>query len=53
MVNTGEGPFIFFAVYPGDAGHNYGDIEKTGFAKILVERGGKKLLTDNPRWKRG
>lgn len=52
MVNAGESPFIFFAVYPGDAGHNYGDIEKTGFAKILVERGGKKLLTDNPRWKR-
>ncbi len=53
MVNTGESPFIFFAVYPGDAGHNYGDIEKTGFAKILLKRDGKTLLTDNPRWEKG
>ena len=53
MANTGETPFIFFAVYPGDAGHNYGDIEKSGFAKILVERDGKPILTDNPRWQKG
>jgi len=52
MVNTGSTPFVFFAVYPGDAGHNYGDIEKTGFVKILVERNGKPLLIDNPRWKK-
>lgn len=52
MVNTGKTPYIFFAVYPGDAGHNYGDIEKTGFVKILVERKGKPLLIDNPRWKK-
>ncbi len=51
MANTGSKPFIFFAVYPGDAGHNYGDIEKTGFVKVLVERAGKPLLIDNPRWK--
>lgn len=49
MVNTGSTPFVFFAVYPGDAGHNYGDIEKTGFIKILVEREGKPVLIDNPR----
>jgi len=53
MVNTGLNPFIFFAVYPGDAGHNYGDIEKTGFVKILVERNGKPLLIHNPKWKKG
>ncbi len=52
MVNTGSIPFVFFAVYPGDAGHNYGAIEKTGFVKILVERGGKPALIDNPRWKK-
>ena len=51
MVNTGSTPLVFFAVYPGDAGHNYGDIERTGFAKVLVERNGKSLLIDNPRWK--
>lgn len=52
MVNTGSKPFVFFAVYPGDAGHNYGDIERTGFAKILVEKNGKPLLIDNPKWKK-
>lgn len=50
MVNTGSTPFVFFAVYCGDAGHNYGDIEKTGFVKILVEREGRPLLIDNPKW---
>ena len=53
MANTGSTPFVFFAVYPGDAGHNYGDIEKTGFVRVLVERNGKPLLIDNPKWKRG
>jgi glucose-6-phosphate isomerase len=53
MVNTGKTPFAFFAVYPGDAGHNYGDIERTGFVKILVERDGKPILIDNPRWQKG
>ncbi len=53
MANTGNKPFVFFAVYPGDAGHNYGDIEKTGFIKIVVEREGKPLLIDNPKWKKG
>ena len=53
MVNTGSTPFVFFAVYPGDAGHNYGEIEKTGFVKILIERNEKPLLIGNPKWKRG
>jgi len=53
MVNTGEVPFVFFAVYSGEAGHNYGDIEEVGFAKILVERDGNPLLLDHPRWGKG
>ena len=52
MANTGSEPFIFFVVYPGDAGHNYGAIEKTGFVKVLVERGGKPCLIENPNWKK-
>jgi len=35
-VNTGDEPFVFFAVYPGQAGHDYGSIEKTGFAQRLL-----------------
>ena len=35
-VNTGDEPLISFCVYPGDAGHNYGDIETEGFPKRVV-----------------
>jgi glucose-6-phosphate isomerase len=35
-VNTGEEPFVFFAVYPGQAGHDYGTIEKTGFPQRVL-----------------
>lgn len=52
MVNTGIRPFIFFAIYPGDAGHNYGDIERSGFVRLLVEKDGKPNIIDNPKWKK-
>jgi glucose-6-phosphate isomerase len=35
-LNVGGEPFTFFAVYPGDAGHDYGTIEKTGFPQRVV-----------------
>ena len=35
-VNTGDEPFVFFAVYPGQAGHDYGTIETTGFPQRIV-----------------
>jgi glucose-6-phosphate isomerase len=35
-VNTGEEPFVFFAVYPGQAGHDYGTIETTGFPQRVM-----------------
>jgi glucose-6-phosphate isomerase len=49
MVNIGQGEFIFFGVYPADAGHNYGDIEERGFARLLVERDGQPMLIPNPK----
>ncbi|MBE2270142.1 MAG: cupin domain-containing protein [Anaerolinea sp.] len=49
-VNTGNEPFIFFAAWPGDAGHDYGTIEQTGFAQLLVDRGGVPTLVPNPRY---
>jgi glucose-6-phosphate isomerase len=48
-INTGREPFAFFCAWPGDAGHDYGTIETTGFAKILVARDEKAVLVDNPR----
>lgn len=40
-VNTGADQFIFLAVYPGDAGHDYGTIETEGFPKLVLEREGE------------
>jgi len=49
-INTGNEDFAFLAVYPGDAGHDYGTIAKKGFAKIVVEKDGKYTILDNPKW---
>jgi glucose-6-phosphate isomerase len=35
-VNTTGAPFVFFAVYPGQAGHDYGTIETSGFPQRVV-----------------
>lgn len=50
-LNTGSEPFSFFAIWPGDSGHDYGTIERIGFAKIMVKRGGQPVLVDNPRYR--
>jgi glucose-6-phosphate isomerase len=50
-VNTGSaGPLVTFFIYPGDAGHDYGTIERQGFRKLVVERAGRPEVVDNPRW---
>jgi glucose-6-phosphate isomerase, archaeal len=41
---------IFFFAYPGNAGHDYGTIEKQGFRKLIMEQNGKPKVIDNPRW---
>ncbi len=41
---------LTFFVYPGNAGHNYGTIERQGFRKLIVERDGKPTVVPNPRW---
>ena len=40
---------VFFA-YPGNAGHDYGTIEKQGFRKLVVESKEGIEIIDNPRW---
>jgi glucose-6-phosphate isomerase len=50
-VNTsGDEDLVTFFVYPGNAGHDYGSIEKQGFRKLVVERNGQVAVIDNPRW---
>ena len=43
-INTGDEPLISFCVYPGDAGHNYGDIATEGFPKRVFIRDGKEVI---------
>jgi len=43
-INTGTEPLISFCVYPGHAGHNYGDIEQEGFPKRVFLRSGKVVI---------
>ncbi len=43
-INTGREPLISFCVYPGDAGHNYGDIEKEGFPRRAFFRNGTTVV---------
>lgn len=50
-VNTGQEPFVFLAVWGGDAGHDYGTIERLGFARLLMERDGSPSLVENPRYR--
>ena len=51
-VNTGTEPLVMLFVYRSDAGHDYGTIEEKGYRKIVVERDGKPVLLDNPKWQR-
>ncbi len=44
-INTGDEPLISFCVYPGEAGHNYGDIEQEGFPRRIYLRQGRVVIT--------
>jgi glucose-6-phosphate isomerase, archaeal len=50
-VNVGDGPLVFFAVYPGDAGYDYGTIEEEGFPVLVVAGEGGPEVVPNPRYK--
>lgn len=50
-VNTGtDEDLVMFFVYPGNAGHDYGSIERQGFRQLVTEVDGKLELVENPRW---
>ena len=49
-VNTGNEDFVFLAIYPGDAGHDYGSIATRGFAKVVLSKNGKFSVEDNRRY---
>jgi glucose-6-phosphate isomerase len=49
-VNISDEPLIFFGVYRGDAGHNYGIIEQKGISIIVIEEEGKLVIKSNPSY---
>jgi glucose-6-phosphate isomerase len=51
-INVGDESLISLAVYPGDAGHDYGSIETSGFRYVVVQKNGKPEMTENPRYGR-
>jgi glucose-6-phosphate isomerase len=50
-VNVGDEPLVFFAVYPGDAGYDYGTIEEEGFPVLVVAGEDGPKVVPNPRYK--
>lgn len=50
-INIGSEDLITFFVFPSNAGHDYGTIESRGFRKLIVERQGKLVFIENPRWR--
>jgi glucose-6-phosphate isomerase, archaeal len=43
-VNTSDEPLTSFCVYPGDAGHNYGDIVEQGFPRRVFFENGRVVV---------
>ena len=41
VVNTGDGPMMFFFAFRADAGHRYGRIAETGFRTRIFEENGR------------
>jgi glucose-6-phosphate isomerase, archaeal len=51
-INTGSTDFVFLAVYPADAGYDYGTIATYGFAAAVVAGVDGPRVVPNPRYRR-
>jgi glucose-6-phosphate isomerase len=49
-INTGPDKLVFAWFCATNAGHEYGEIEKRGMRRLVLERGGKTVLADNPNY---
>lgn len=43
---------VTFFAYPGHSGHDYGTIERQGFARLILDGAQGIEIVDNPRWRR-
>ena len=50
MVNIGKEKLISLFCYDADAGHDYDSLERTGFAKIVIEKNDKLHIIDNQNY---
>jgi glucose-6-phosphate isomerase len=51
-VNVGDEPLVFFAIYVGDAGHDYQTVQRTGFPVLVVAGADGPQIVANPRYRR-
>jgi glucose-6-phosphate isomerase len=51
-VNVGDQPLVFFAIYAGDAGHDYHTVQRTGFPVLVVAGADGPEIVANPRYRR-
>ena len=49
-VNTGSVPLVTYFCFRSDAGPDSGSIAEKGYRKLIVERDGKPVFIDNPKW---
>jgi glucose-6-phosphate isomerase len=49
-VNTGSKPFVFFAAFVGDAGHDYAAVADRGFPVLAVKGRDGPRIVPNPRY---
>lgn len=52
-VNIGSEPLVFFAVYVGDAGHDYATVRERGLPVRVVAANGSHLVERNPHYRSG
>ena len=50
-VNVGNGPLVFLAAFPADAGYDYKTIEERGFPVLVMDRDGSPEVVRNPRYR--
>lgn len=49
-INTGKDKLVFVWFCATDAGHDYGTIKDRGMRRLVVEKGGKPALVENPNF---
>lgn len=51
-INTGSVPLVFLAIWPANAGHNYGAIAEKGFSTLVLKGQDGPKMVPNPNFKK-